>query len=53
MIVLRLLPGMLMCMVACQAVAVEGKGAPADVPKAVSASTYTLDLAGLYREARL
>ncbi|WP_205300193.1 TolC family outer membrane protein [Pantoea sp. Tr-811] len=45
---LRLLPGVLMCMAAWQAVAVENQG-----PKGVSASTYALDLAGLYREARL
>jgi outer membrane protein len=48
MIVLRLLPGVLMCVAAWQAVAVENQG-----PKGVSASTYALDLAGLYREARL
>lgn len=42
-----------MCMVAWQAVAVEGQGAVGEQPKGVSASTYTLDLAGLYREARL
>ncbi|QHG63851.1 TolC family outer membrane protein [Pseudomonas putida] len=48
MIVLRLLPGVLMCMAAWQAVAVENQGS-----KGVSASTYALDLAGLYREARL
>ncbi|ERT18512.2 TolC family outer membrane protein [Pseudomonas putida] len=53
MIVLRLLPGLMMCMVAWQAVAVEGQGAVGEQPKGVSASTYTLDLAGLYREARL
>lgn len=53
MIVLRLLPGLMMCMVAWQAVAVEGKGAVGEQPKGVSASTYALDLAGLYREARL
>ncbi|MBP2084652.1 outer membrane protein [Pseudomonas putida] len=40
-------------MVAWQAVAVEGQGAVGEQPKGVSASTYTLDLAGLYREARL
>lgn len=48
MIVLRLLPGVLMCVATWQAVAVENPGA-----KGVSASTYALDLAGLYREARL
>ncbi|MFZ5933421.1 TolC family outer membrane protein [Pseudomonas sp. HS6-2] len=48
MIVLRLLPGVLMCVAAWQAVAVENQS-----PKGVSASTYALDLAGLYREARL
>ncbi|WP_434120117.1 TolC family outer membrane protein [Pseudomonas fortuita] len=53
MIVLRLLPGVMMCMVAWQAVAVEGQGAAGEQPKGVSASTYALDLAGLYREARL
>ncbi|MBK4991003.1 TolC family outer membrane protein [Pseudomonas sp. S36] len=53
MTVLRLLSGMLMCMVAWQAVAAEGKGTAGEQPKAVSASTYALDLAGLYREARL
>ncbi|POG06555.1 channel protein TolC [Pseudomonas putida] len=37
-----------MCVAAWQAVAVENQG-----PKGVSASTYALDLAGLYREARL
>ncbi len=42
-----------MCMVAWQAVAVEGQGAAGEQPKGVSASTYALDLAGLYREARL
>ena len=42
-----------MCMVAWQAVAVEGKGAAGEQPKGVSASTYALDLSGLYREARL
>lgn len=53
MIVLRFLPGLLICMTALQAMAVENDGAKADRPKAVSASTYALDLAGLYREARL
>lgn len=53
MIVLRLLPGVMMCIVAWQAVAVEGKGAVGEQPKGVSASTYALDLSGLYREARL
>ncbi|MBH3471167.1 TolC family outer membrane protein [Pseudomonas putida] len=53
MIVLRLLPGVMMCMVACQAVAMEGKDAAGEQPRGVSASTYALDLAGLYREARL
>ena len=53
MIVLRLLPGVMMCMVAWQAVAVEGQGAAGEQPRGVSASTYALDLAGLYREARL
>lgn len=42
-----------MCMVAWQAVAVEGQGAAGEQPRGVSASTYALDLAGLYREARL
>ena len=42
-----------MCIVAWQAVAVEGKGAVGEQPKGVSASTYALDLSGLYREARL
>lgn len=53
MIVLRLLPGVMMCMVAWQAVAMEGKDAAGEQPRGVSASTYVLDLAGLYREARL
>jgi len=48
MIVLRLLPGVMMCLAAWQAAAVENQA-----PKGVSASTYALDLAGLYREARL
>lgn len=53
MIVLRLLPGVLLGMVAWQAFAAEPL-VPKDVPpKPVSASTYALDLAGLYREARL
>lgn len=42
-----------MCMVAWQAVAMEGKDAAGEQPRGVSASTYVLDLAGLYREARL
>nr|WP_314876130.1 TolC family outer membrane protein [uncultured Pseudomonas sp.] len=50
MIVLRLLPGVLMCMSAWQALAAQP---PGEVPKGVAASTYALDLAGLYREARL
>ena len=53
MTVLRLLPGVMLCMVAWQAVAVEGRGGEGVAPKGVSASTYALDLAGLYREARL
>ncbi|WP_286953257.1 MULTISPECIES: TolC family outer membrane protein [unclassified Pseudomonas] len=53
MIVLRLLPGVLMCMAAWQALAVEPQGTAGEAPRAVSASTYALDLAGLYREARL
>ncbi|MFJ4110543.1 TolC family outer membrane protein [Pseudomonas sp. NPDC089758] len=50
MIVLRLLPGVLICMTAWQAMAVESQGG---MPRGVAASTYALDLAGLYREARL
>ncbi|WP_349976078.1 TolC family outer membrane protein [Pseudomonas sp. WHRI 8519] len=50
MIVLRLLPGVLICMTAWQAMAVESQG---EMPRGVAASTYALDLAGLYREARL
>lgn len=53
MIVLRLLPGVLICIAAWQVMADESKGAVAAPPKGVSASTYALDLAGLYREARL
>jgi outer membrane protein len=53
MIVLRLLPGVMLSMLALQAVGAEAL-VPKDVPpKPVSASTYALDLAGLYREARL
>ena len=53
MIVLRLLPGVMLSMLAWQAVGAEAL-VPTDVPpKPVSASTYALDLAGLYREARL
>ena len=53
MIVLRLLPGVMLSMLAWQAVGAEAL-VPKDVPpKPVSASTYALDLAGLYREARL
>ena len=54
MTVLRLLPGMMLSMLALQAVGAEAL-VPNDVPPKppVSASTYALDLAGLYREARL
>ena len=53
MTVLRLLPGVMLSMLAWQAVGAEAL-VPKDVPpKPVSASTYALDLAGLYREARL
>ena len=54
MIVLRLLPGVMLSMLALQAVGAEAL-VPNDVPPKppVSASTYALDLAGLYREARL
>jgi outer membrane protein len=54
MIVLRLLPGVMLSMLAWQAVGAEAL-VPKDVPPKppVSASTYALDLAGLYREARL
>lgn len=53
MIVLRLLPGVMLSVLALQAVGAEAL-VPKDVPpKPVSASTYALDLAGLYREARL
>lgn len=54
MIVLRLLPGVMLSMLAWQAVGAEAL-VPNDVPPKppVSASTYALDLAGLYREARL
>lgn len=50
----RLLPGVMLSMLALQAVGAEPL-VPNDVPPkpAVSASTYALDLAGLYREARL
>lgn len=51
---LRLLPGVMLSMLALQAVGAEAL-VPKDVPPKppVSASTYALDLAGLYREARL
>ncbi|MEB2869668.1 TolC family outer membrane protein [Pseudomonas rhizosphaerae] len=54
MTVLRLLPGVMLSMLALQAVGAEAL-VPRDVPPKppVSASTYALDLAGLYREARL
>lgn len=54
MIVLRLLPGVMLSVLAWQAVGAEAL-VPKDVPPKppVSASTYALDLAGLYREARL
>ncbi|WP_342345275.1 TolC family outer membrane protein [Pseudomonas sp. CFBP 13602] len=54
MTVSRLLPGVMLSMLALQAVGAEPL-VPNDVPPkpAVSASTYALDLAGLYREARL
>jgi outer membrane protein len=54
MTVLRLLPGVMLSMLAWQAVGAEAL-VPNDVPPKppVSASTYALDLAGLYREARL
>lgn len=54
MIVRRLLPGVMLSMLALQAVGAEAL-VPNDVPPKppVSASTYALDLAGLYREARL
>ncbi|AIS17588.1 channel protein TolC [Pseudomonas rhizosphaerae] len=54
MTVLRLLPGVMLSMLALQAVGAEAL-VPKDVPPKppVSASTYALDLAGLYREARL
>lgn len=54
MIVLRLLPGVMLSVLAWQAVGAEAL-VPNDVPPKppVSASTYALDLAGLYREARL
>ncbi len=50
----RLLPGVMLSMLALQAVGAEPL-VPSDVPPKppVSASTYALDLAGLYREARL
>ena len=50
----RLLPGVMLSMLALQAVGAEPL-VPNDVPPKppVSASTYALDLAGLYREARL
>lgn len=49
----RLFPGVLLSVVAWQAVAAEPL-VPKDVPpKPVAASTYALDFAGLYREARL
>ncbi|WP_449431681.1 TolC family outer membrane protein [Pseudomonas putida] len=53
MIVLRLLSGVLICMTAWQAIAVESQGSTDRMSKPVSASTYALDLATLYREARL
>ncbi|MBD8472753.1 TolC family outer membrane protein [Pseudomonas sp. CFBP 8770] len=54
MTVSRLLPGVMFSMLALQAVGAEPL-VPNDVPPKppVSASTYALDLAGLYREARL
>ncbi len=54
MTVSRLLPGVMLSMLALQAVGAEPL-VPSDVPPKppVSASTYALDLAGLYREARL
>jgi outer membrane protein len=54
MTVSRLLPGVMLSMLALQAVGAEPL-VPNDVPPKppVSASTYALDLAGLYREARL
>ena len=54
MTVSRLLPGLMLSMLALQAVGAEPL-VPNDVPPKppVSASTYALDLAGLYREARL
>ena len=54
MSVLRLLPGVMLSVLAWQAVGAEAL-VPNDVPPKppVSASTYALDLAGLYREARL
>ncbi|MBD8617107.1 TolC family outer membrane protein [Pseudomonas putida] len=54
MTVLRLLPSVMLSMLALQAVGAEAL-VPKDVPPKppVSASTYALDLAGLYREARL
>ncbi len=54
MSVSRLLPGVMLSMLALQAVGAEPL-VPNDVPPKppVSASTYALDLAGLYREARL
>ena len=54
MTVLRLLPGVMLSIFALQAVGAEAL-VPKDVPPKppVSASTYALDLAGLYREARL
>jgi outer membrane protein len=54
MTVLRLLPGVVLSMLALQAVGAEAV-VPKDVPPKppVSALTYALDLAGLYREARL
>lgn len=50
----RLLPGVMLSILALQAVGAEPL-VPNDVPPKppVSASTYALDLAGLYREARL
>ena len=54
MTVLRLLPGVMLSMFVLQAVGAEPV-VPKDLPPKppVSALTYALDLAGLYREARL
>lgn len=48
--IVRLLPGVLMCMAASQALALQPQD---EAPRQVAASSYALDLAGLYREARL